>query len=109
MIAMKRCVPAFFVALMLVGGVPLARAQGPVFSATGPLAEDYGAAAGFLPGTVLTAAEPKHLVATYSHFDELVPARVVARAAVPWPFKRVAEPAIFYRFAGQRVPIQTYL
>jgi CubicO group peptidase (beta-lactamase class C family) len=98
-----------FVALMLIGGASAAQAQGPVFSATGPDAAVYGEAAGFLPGTVLTAAEPQHLVATYSHFDELVPARTVARAVAPWPYKRVAEPAIFYRFGGQRHPIQDYL
>ena len=51
---MKRLALFAFVALMLVGGAAAARAQGPVFSATGPEAEDYGAAAGFLPGTVLT-------------------------------------------------------
>ncbi|HYW64271.1 MAG TPA: serine hydrolase [Bradyrhizobium sp.] len=104
---MTRFAVLAFVALLLVGGD--AQAQGPVFSPTGPDAEGYGAAAGFPPGTVLTAAQQEHLVATYSHFDELVPARVVARAAAPWPFKRVAEPAIFYRFGGQRHPIQDYL
>jgi hypothetical protein len=106
---MKRYVPLISVALLLIGAAPAAQAQGPVFSATGPDAAEYGAAAGFLPGTVLTAAEPQHLVATYSHFDELVPARRVARAAAPWPFKRVAEPAIVYQFGGQRLPIANYL
>src|SRR4051794_13566187 len=99
---MQRYASVVLVALMLIGGSAAARAQGPVFSATGPEAEDYGAPAGFLPGTLLTAAEPEHLVATYSHFDELVPARTVGRAVVPWPFKRVAEPAIVYQFGGQR-------
>src|SRR5437868_11308249 len=84
-------------------------APGPVFSDSGPDAADYGAAAGYQPGTLTTAARPEHLVATYSRFDSLVPARPVARAATPWSFKRVAEPPISYMFRGERRPIQAYL
>src|SRR3954463_11639070 len=76
-------------------------APGPVFSDGGPDAADYGAAAGYQPGTLTTAARPEHLVATYSRFDTLLPARPVARAATPWSFKRVAEPAISYMFRGE--------
>lgn len=43
----------------------------PVFSNTGPDAALYGAADGFRLGTRITANEVGHLVATYSHFDEL--------------------------------------
>jgi hypothetical protein len=32
----------------------------------------------------------RHLVATYSHFDELTPARIIPRAASPWSFQRAA-------------------
>src|ERR1041384_2417395 len=77
-------------------------APGPVFSDSGPDAADYGAAAGYQPGTLQTAARPEHLVATYSRFDSLVPARPVPRAATPWSFKRAAEPAISYTFRGER-------
>lgn len=86
-----------------------ANSPGPVFSDGGPEAADYGVAAGYQPGTLATAARPEHLVATYSRFDALVPARPVARAATPWPFKRVPEPAISYTFRGERRPIQAYL
>ena len=64
-----------------------AAAPGPAFSDSGPDAADYGAAAGYQPpGTVASAARPEHLVATYSRFDALVPARPVPRAATAWPF-----------------------
>src|SRR5436305_7831340 len=53
---------------------------GPVFSDSGPDAAEYGAAAGFQPGTLKTAGQVEHLVSTYSHFDALVPTRPVARA-----------------------------
>lgn len=101
-------------ALMILLLVTPARAQdaaapGPVFSDGGPDAAEYGAAAGYQPGTVTTAAQVEHLVATYSRFDALVPARKVARAETPWPFKRAAEPAISYNFRGERRPIDAYL
>src|ERR1043165_5565821 len=96
----------------LVAGAP-ARTEdavpGPVFSDSGPDAADYGAAAGYQPGTLTTAARPEHLVATYSRFETLVPARPVAGAATPWSFKRVADPSISYNFRGERRPIQAYL
>ncbi len=86
------------------GGVP-----GPVFSDTGPDAAAYGAAAGFPVGTRMTASQPGNLVGTYSHFDELIPSRVVRRATTPWLFKRAPEPAISYNFGPDRLSIETYL
>src|SRR5215831_9050526 len=83
---------------------------GPIFSNTGPdAAAYYGAAEGFPLGTLATASQMRHLVASYSHFDELTPARIVARAAVPWSFKRAAEPEISYSFLGKRHTIMDYL
>src|SRR5712675_272788 len=62
---------------------------GPIFSNTGPdAAAYYGAAEGFPLGTLATASQMRYLVASYSHFDELTPARIVARAGAPWSFKR---------------------
>ena len=51
----------------------------------------------------------RHLVATYSHFDELTPARIIPRAATPWSFQRAAEPEISYTFGGERRKIMDYL
>ncbi len=82
---------------------------GPVFSASGPDAAFYGAAAGYPLGKRDTGGEPQHLVATYSHFDELLPARRVARAPTAWMFKRAAEPAISYMFESKRLSLDDYL
>src|SRR3954451_4174699 len=108
-----RALPVFIALTVVAFAAPPAQAEnaapGPVFSDSGPDAADYGAAAGYQPGTLPNAARPEHLVATYSRFDTLVPARPVARAAAPWSFKRVAEPPISYMFRGERRPIQAYL
>ena len=66
-------------------------ALGPTFSDTGPDAASYGAAAGYSVGSRTTASQPEHLVGIYSHFDELVPSRLIRRAATPWLFKRSPE------------------
>src|SRR5215475_9736981 len=81
----------------------------PVLSNTGHDAAAYGVDEGYPLGTLATGAEMRHLVATYSHFDELTPARIVARAAVSWSFQRAAEPEIYYSFGGERRTIADYL
>lgn len=82
---------------------------GPVLSNTGHDAAAYGADEGYPLGTLATAAQMRHLVATYSHFDELTPARIVARAPASWSFQRAAEPEIYYSFGGERHSIADYL
>ncbi|WP_051389711.1 serine hydrolase [Bradyrhizobium sp. Ec3.3] len=84
-------------------------AAGPVLSNTGHDAAAYGADEGYPLGTLSTGAEMRHLVATYSHFDELTPARIVARAATSWSFQRATEPEIYYSFGGERRTIADYL
>jgi CubicO group peptidase (beta-lactamase class C family) len=84
-------------------------AAGPVLSSTGHDAAAYGADEGYPLGTLATGAEMRHLVATYSHFDELTPARIVSRAATSWSFRRAAEPEIYYSFDGERRTIADYL
>ena len=88
---------------------PDVNAPGPVFSGTGPDAAAYGAAAGFPVGTRATASQVGNLVATYSHFDELFPSRLVKRATTPWLFKRTPEPTILYNFQSDRLSIDDYL
>jgi hypothetical protein len=82
---------------------------GPVLSNTGHDADAYGADEGYSLGTLATGAEMRHLVATYSHFDELTPARIVARAAAASSFQRAAEPEIYYSFGGESRTIADYL
>ena len=84
-------------------------ATGPVLSNTGHDADAYGADEGYPLGTLATGAEMRHLVATYSHFDELTPARIVARAAAASSFQRAAEPEIYYSFGGESRTIADYL
>jgi hypothetical protein len=78
---------------------------GPTFSDTGPDAASYGAGAGYPVGTRTTANQPEHLVGIYSHFDELVPSRLIRRATTPWPFKRSLELLI----GPDRLSISDYL
>jgi len=89
---------------------PQKPAAGPVFSITGPDAAAYGEAQGFPLGTKATTSQIQHLVAAYSHFDEIFPARVVAHAAVPWSFRRApAEPKVAYEFQSNRHSLEDYL
>ncbi len=87
---------------------------GPVFSATGPDAELYGAAEGFPvpdPGLARQQGnpyEPKFRVGAFSHFDELYPTRRIARAAMPWRFKR-SQADIRYSYKGNRSSLTEYL
>jgi CubicO group peptidase (beta-lactamase class C family) len=95
----RRATLAGVAATCAAGLVPMAHAAaedaaGPVFSPSGPNAETYGAAdnypikdnsLSFIPGNPLS---PKYRVGAFSHFDQLYPTRLVARAATPWPFKR---------------------
>jgi CubicO group peptidase (beta-lactamase class C family) len=115
--AMNSGVRASIVAMLMLAAFDKIGAQeaaklaifGPVLSNTGPDAAAYGADEGFPLGTLATASQMRHLVATYSHFDELTPARMVARAAAAWSFRRAAEPEISYSFNGERRTIADYL
>jgi CubicO group peptidase (beta-lactamase class C family) len=105
--------PALSLAAALVLSAPGgARAEGadPVFSDTGPDADDYGKADGFPVGNASVTGQTRYLVGTYSHFDETVPAHVVARAPTPWSFRRAAaEPEISYNFRTSHYAIEDYL
>jgi CubicO group peptidase (beta-lactamase class C family) len=81
----------------------------PTFSDTGPDAETYGAAEGFPVGRRGTGGQLKYLVGSYSHFDEVVSARLVRRAETPWLFKRAVPPTISYSFGTERRSIADYL
>ncbi len=86
----------------------------PVFSATGPDAERYGAAEGFPVPSSLAARlqgnpyKPEYRVGAFSHFDDIYPTRRIARAATPWMFKRSAVD-IRYAYQGNRSSLTEYL
>jgi CubicO group peptidase (beta-lactamase class C family) len=73
----------------------------PVFSDTGPNADDYGASEGYPVGNATVTGQMRYFVGTYSHFDQVVLARVVTHAPV--------EPEIIYIFQGERHSIDDYL
>ena len=87
---------------------------GPVFSATGPHAELYGAAAGFPVPSFLQAVrqgnpyKPEYRVGAFSHFDEIYTTRRIKRAAVPWTFKRLPTD-IRYSYRGKPSSLTEYL
>jgi CubicO group peptidase (beta-lactamase class C family) len=97
---------------LVVVGLATAKAAdvaGPVFSDTGPDALEYGAAQGYPVGNA-SSLETTYIVGRYSHFDQVVPVRVVAHAPTPWLFRRAsAEPEITYSFQGERFTIADYL
>lgn len=88
-----------------------ARLGQPAFEASGPDAADYGAGpAGFPRADRSNWWSPEYLVDSHSRLDEILPARAVARAAIPSPLRRAAtEPAITYRFAGESRTLDGYL
>ena len=106
-------VGAFALFGVVLLGLPVAKAtEGatPVFSDTGPNADEYGASEGYPVGSASVVAQMRDLVGTYSHFDEIVRARVVTRAPATWSFRRVpAELEMSYSFQGERYSIDDYL
>jgi CubicO group peptidase (beta-lactamase class C family) len=104
--AMSLCVA------LVLGASGGGRAEGaaPVFSDTGPDADDYGKADGYPVGNPSVTSDLRYLVGTYSHFDQTVPAHVVPRAPTPWSFRRAAaEPEITYDFRNGHYAIADYL
>jgi CubicO group peptidase (beta-lactamase class C family) len=77
-------------ALILIPALAHAEAL-PVFSDTGPDAAAYGAADGYPLGTAGHTGDPRVMVGSFSHFDEIVASRPVRRAAAPFVFKRAAD------------------
>jgi CubicO group peptidase (beta-lactamase class C family) len=86
---------------------------GPVFSATGPNAELYGAAEGFpVPGLLARRQgnpyPPEYRVGAFSHLDEFLTTRRIGRAATSWMFKRSAAD-VSYSYRGKPSSLTEYL
>jgi CubicO group peptidase (beta-lactamase class C family) len=90
-----------------LGGATAETCSGPVFSASGPDAELYGAAQGYpIPDALEARLQgnpwgPRYRVGAFSHLDEIYATRRVERAATPWMFK-CATAEIHYEFRGHR-------
>jgi CubicO group peptidase (beta-lactamase class C family) len=95
-------------------GVPGENCGGPVFSATGPDAELYGAAEGYpVPEVALARRQgnpwdPKHRVGAFSHIDEIYQTRLIERAASSSMFKCGAAD-VHYGFRGNQFSLPDYL
>ena len=86
--------------------------SGPVFSDTGPEAEEYGASRGYPvpPFEYPPGSRQDFMVGTYSHFDKLHPMRTVQKAATPSVLKRAAEEIVpVYHYDGRQKAIGDYL
>src|SRR5262245_34239291 len=82
----------------------------PKFSPTGPNAAEYGEAEGYPIGTRTTTFQIPHLVGVQSHYDQVFPARPVARSAATFQFKRAAEEAnITYQYQSSVYNVDDYL
>jgi CubicO group peptidase (beta-lactamase class C family) len=86
---------------------------GPIFSATGPDAELYGADQGFpVPGFWARREgnpyKPEYRVGAFSHFDEIYPTRRIKRAAKPWTFRR-SQVDVRYSYRGNPSSLKDYL
>ena len=98
------------VAIATLAGSCRAAPADPVFSGTGPDAAAFGAGEGYPLGTRATMNEQKHLVATYSHFDQIFPSRRVARGERVAVLKRAPEELrITYRYGGELHALDDYL
>jgi hypothetical protein len=82
----------------------------PVFSASGPDADAYGAAVGYPVGPRAATLPQADLVGQYSHFAEKYPSRIVARSG-PVSFWRRAdrELSLTYDYRGASHDLPDYL
>lgn len=98
---------------MSTGATPAPEA-GPIFSATGPQAEFYGAGNGFPVPSSLRARyegnpyEPGYRVGAFSHFDEIYRTRPIRRSTAPWTFRR-ATAEVRYSHRGAPSSVADYL
>jgi CubicO group peptidase (beta-lactamase class C family) len=95
---------------VLVGCAPVRSGSdgaGPRFSDGGPEAEEYGAGDGYRPSAIY---RPRFFVGAFSHHDELLEGRRVARAGTPSRLGRApAEPALRYEYEGHVRTLDEYL
>ncbi len=102
-----KCIPGLIAVAMLSSA---ALAAEPEFRKDGHDAAAYGMDAGYPIGTRLTLTSQRSLVGTLSHYDEILPARPVAKGADVWSFKRNGSlPAVSYTHQGARRDLQEYL
>jgi len=88
----------------------LAEACGPSFSASGPDAETYGSNEGYPLGGLRRARTPHFMVASFSHFGELLHSETVGTGAAPSPLARDCSGLnLHYTLDGQTYSLDDYL
>ena len=101
------------ISTVLLAAVPQAEAwaeAAAVFSDTGPDAAAYGDGQHYPVGPRRALVPQTEMVGTYSHFDQIYPSHLVAKAASPSPLRRATqELALHYRYQGQDHGIDDYL
>lgn len=93
-------------------GVPRAEAEGcgPSYSANGPDAESYGADEGYPLGGIRRARTPQFMVASFSHFSELLHSETVVTSATASPLQRDCGGfSLHYTLDGQTYSLDDYL
>jgi CubicO group peptidase (beta-lactamase class C family) len=98
-------------AAVLVGSPSaMAEACGPSFSASGPNAEAYGADEGYPLGGIRGARTPRFMVASFSHFSELLHSETVATGETVSPLQRDCSGlSLHYNLDGQTYSLDDYL
>lgn len=105
-------VAASAVAAAVLVAAPRAQAEpcGPSFSADGPDAGTYGADANYPLGGIRLARTPRFMVASFSHFSELVHSETVATGAAPSQLTRDCGGLdLHYQLDGQSYSLDDYL
>src|SRR5512132_4426881 len=82
----------------------------PIFSDGGPDAEAYGKQDGYPVGRPATARQQRFIGGSFSHYDELVKARLVAKPPAASPLNRAeGEFTLNYTYVGSRHTLDDYL
>ena len=96
-------------AALTAAGLPSARATADTVEG-GPDAAAYGQALGYPIASPGRNNVQRFLVGSYSHFDAIYPARIVARALLPRPLKPAPVAlSVAYTFRGQPHTVADYL
>ena len=96
--------------LLAVAAAGPATAAESIFLDGGPDADAYGKQEGYPVGRAATSRQQRFIVGSFSHYDEIVNARVVAKPPNPSPLKRAEGEFTFrYGFNGSQHTLDDYL
>ncbi len=101
---------AMMAATLVASPRAVADACGPAFNASGPDAESYGADEGYPLGGIRRARTPQFMVASFSHFSELLHSETVVTGAAASPLTRDCSGLdLHYTLDGQTYSLDDYL